>query len=479
MPSHPGSQDNPFALPIAGQDEDDPFAVLRAASEPSKVAAFTKEAAPVLTGLGPRRNAAAEDDDGPGTFVSNERESFKKGPLKGADKGLFFAGLSDAVLALSGVQGQNVSRVAGEREAHLDREARREQLFDQREQRRNERKVDKAERVTEITEAEERNLEREQRRNEHEETILKLEQGGLKLRGEQDLRLSTVGDAFSNLTRYGIGKLPDRFGDPVAVANTPRLFSEFMRFIGDARQTQILSELEAREKASGGSGKLTVAQTKALATVRSSATLFANGMMPADPSDPENVLNLGSVPLPGTDPANLESVARKAQVFAAGTEIDFANFQDVSASRQAFQDEFLREFTIFNSQALGFLTEPELWDAERAALMAQAGAAFDSAVTQVAALKNQAPPPPATPAFSSIPLIQQLRKRGAAARERAAGPESSRSQTRAGKIIETSKKGRAGMRSAIEEFSQADAGTQAALEQINPELVAFIRARIQ
>ncbi len=464
-------------LPILGEDENDPFAVLRAASEPSRVSQFTKEAAPVLNGLGPRRKTVAEEEDGPGSFVPNERDSFRKGPLKGADKGLFFAGLSDAVLALSGQRGTNVARVSGEREAHLDREQRRQELFTQREQRRTERATDKEDRAEEITAAEASALEREQRRNEHEETILGLEQEGLKLRGEQDLRLDTVGDAFSNLTRYGIGKLPDRFGDPVNVANTPRLFSDFMRFIGDARQTQILAELEAREKASGGSGKLTVAQTKALATVRSSAMLYANGMMPANPDDPDSAINQGSVPLPGTDPNNLETVSNKADRFAAGNEIDFSNMQDFMASRQAFQEEFLNEFTIFNSQALGFLTEPELWDAERSALMARAGAAFDEAANKVAALKRQPPPPPAKPSFvSQIPLVQQFGRRHPSDQTR---PESARSKGRAASILATSKKGSSGMRSAIEAFNQADSGTQAALEQLNPELVQFMLERSQ
>ena len=466
-------------LPILGDDDNDPFAVLRAASEPSQVSKFTKEAAPVLGGLGPRRNALAEDDQDVATFVPDQRDSFRKGPLKGADKGLFFAGLSDAILALSGQKGSNVARVSGEREAHLDREQRREELFTARKNRREERATDKSERTEERTQAEELALEREQRRNEHEESILKLEQAGLKLRGEQDLRLDTVGDAFANLTRYGIGKLPDRFGDPVAVANTPRLFADFMRFIGDARATQILTEMEGKEKASGGSGKMTAAQMKALATVRSSAMLYANGMMPANPDDPDSAINQGSVPLPGTDPNNLETVSNKAERFVAGTEIDFTNMQDYMARRQAYQEEFLNEFTIFNSQALGFLTDPDLWDAEKSALMARAGGAFDTAANKVAALRGAPPPPPAKPSRSTIPLVRQFQERGAereAAETAGTGP---RSMGRAQSILETSKKGRAGMRSAMEAFRQSDPGTQAALENLNPDLVRFMLERMQ
>jgi hypothetical protein len=450
--------------------------VLKAASEPSKVAEFTKDAAPVMQGLGPRRNLLPENQDGPGSFVPNPRPSFKKGLLKGADKGLFIAGLSDAVLALAGVQGRNVARVAGEREAHLDREQRRQQLFEQREQRRTERAEDQTQREEEIDDAAERQKERDQRAREHEADILELEQKGLKLRAENDTRLSVVGDAYENLTRYGIGKLPNEYGDPVDVANDPRKFAGFMRFIGDARETQRLAELEASEKAAGGSGKLTKGQQDALAKVRSSAMLFAQGYMPADPEDQEGIPNQGFLPLPGTDPQNLQTVQSKAMQYAAG--IEWATPQDFQEAKQAFEDGFIREFEIFNSVPLGQLTDSELTQAEMTALRAQASSAFVTAATEVQRLKNQPPPPRAEPGpglLGRIPAVQQFREAHPSDPTR---PDSSRSQTRASRILETSKKGRVGMRSAIEEFRNADSGTQAALEQLNPDLVAFMRARM-
>lgn len=300
---------NPFEYndakpPLQAAEGPDPFAVLKlASSEPVRMTpakeitqALTpdQEEAPPEEFVGPVQPEAKVDKGKPGTVFSRTfNGAFKKGPLKGMDKSIFFSMLADTMVALGRPDGKGpkFTRMALERKQRQDELKRRaEEIEDERAWRAGQAELDRQARA-EATDAQLKDSElgrahqtrlklldidaRDQaaiRRHELEAELLELQKQG-------KVTVQAVNDTFDGISQLEGLRLPPHI-NPEAALQDPNVLEEARRRIAPFKRRAMLERIKAQR-----GDKVAKDYEEALARVRHRRNLWSSGVREVDPQE--------------------------------------------------------------------------------------------------------------------------------------------------------------------------------------------------
>lgn len=308
---------NPFDVPVVQEEGDrtpDPFAVLRAVSAPTETSAakqITEALAPT-----PKDGPDPEEADKKNFLQNAFQGQFKKGPMAGMDKGVFFAMLADTLTSISTrgeakpkftrmslakqAQRQEIEARQAEmasREA-LERELQNNRLVADAENTDKSIKAGEAEQKFRIS-LEELKINAETKSWNRKQEAAK---GVFELESKVGLRAQLVSEVFGGIDQLDDVVLPEGM-TPEAAFDDPAMLERARNLLAPAKQRNILKQIEREQGA-----KQAKDASESLGRIRQRKSLWLTGMRPVTENEAALGVNEPFVPIKGPDGVPLGSV---------------------------------------------------------------------------------------------------------------------------------------------------------------------------